>query len=181
MEITKLFLVCMWCLVAAVMAWGQETNNQPQPGILGYLDPQTGAFRPAHPAAQEFQLSALPTFTGTIDLTITITVKSSGLTSISCTGHISVDDAAGTGSKHNEYKTVAATGSGTTRTCTVKVPYAWGLSGQPYDFMYTGYSVFATAGSATALPQRTVSVDLFDSRNVPANGAITNLTAAVTI
>jgi hypothetical protein len=47
--------------------------------------------------------------------------------------------------------------------------------------MYTGYSVFATAGTASALPQRTVSVDLFDSRNVPADGAITAMTAAVTI
>lgn len=176
-KIATLLLVCMCCLIAVSITWSQATNEPPKPGILGYLDTQTGAFRPAHPAAQEIQLSALPTFTGTINLTITIAVKSSGLTSISCTAHTSVDDAAGSGSKHDEYKTVAATGSGTTRTCNLKIPYEWSLSGQPY----TGYSVFATAGTTGGLPQRTVSVDLFDSRNVPPNGAIITMNAAVTI
>jgi len=181
MKITKLLLVCICCLTATLIAWSQTTTNPAKPGILGYLDPQTGAFRPAHPPVQDFQLSALPTFTGTINVAITITVKSSGLSGFSCTAHTHVDDAAGSGSKHDEYKTVAATGSGTTRTCNLKIPYAWSLGGQPFDFMYSDYSVSAKAGTTSGLPQRTVSVDLFDSRNVPPDGATTNLSAAVTI
>jgi hypothetical protein len=93
---------------------------------------------------------------------------------------MSVDDAGGSGN-YDEYKTIAATGTGTTRTYSLKIPYAWSLSSQTNDFMYSGYSVVATAGTASALPQRTASVDVFDGRNVPPNGAITNLTAAVTL
>ena len=55
------------------------------------------------------------------------------------------------------------------------------LGGQPFDFMSSDYSVSAKAGTTSGLPQRTVSVDLFDSRNVPPDGATTILTAAVTI
>src|SRR5438034_8398924 len=95
MKITKLFLVCTCCLLAAPIAWGQATNEPAKPGILGYLDPQTGAFRPAHPPVQDFQLSAVPMYAGTITLTITITVKTSSLTNISCTAHAHVDDAGG--------------------------------------------------------------------------------------
>src|SRR5437899_10531696 len=57
MKITKLFLVCTCCVLAAPIAWSQATNEPAKPGILGYLDPQTGAFRPAHPPVQDFQLS----------------------------------------------------------------------------------------------------------------------------
>ena len=149
MKAKKLFWVCVCCPIAAVMAWGQVTN--------------------ARPAAQEFQLSALPTYTGTVYVTLTITVKTASLTSISCTAHVFVDDAAGSGAKHNEYDTVAASGTGTTRTCSLKIPYAWSLGGQPYDYMYSDYSVSGMAGTTSGLPKRTVSVDLFDSRSVPPN------------
>jgi hypothetical protein len=56
MKLTKPVLVCTCCLIAALVAWSQATDNPARPGILGYLDPQTGAFRPAHPAAQEFSV-----------------------------------------------------------------------------------------------------------------------------
>jgi hypothetical protein len=46
--------------------------------------------------------------------------------------------------------------------------------------MSTGYSVFGSTGTA-ALPQRSASRSPLDTRKVPANGAITALTAAVTL
>jgi hypothetical protein len=79
-----------------------------------------------------------------------------------------------------ETDTVAATGTGSTRTCKLTIPYAWSLTTQSTDNMTTGYSVFATTG-ATGLPQRTASRSPLDTRKVPANGATTALTAAVTI
>ena len=179
MKISKLFLVCTCCLLAAPIAWGQTTNEPAKPGIPGYLDPQTGAFRPAHPAAaQVIDLSAVPMFAGTITLTVTLTVKTPGLTYISCTVTTSVFDSL-TGT-HYESNTVAATGTGSTRTCKPKIPYSWSLLDGTAAFMDTNFSVFAGAGQ-TGLPQRTVSDNNFDQRNVPPNGAITTLSAAVTI
>jgi hypothetical protein len=180
MKITKMFLVCICCLTVALIAWSQTTDNPAGPGILGYLDPQTGAFRPAHPSAQVMTASALPVSTGKIDLTLTITVKTAGLTNISCAVHARVDDGGGQGD-YDESASVAASGTGTTRTCTLKTPYAWSLGDAPVDFLYTTWSVTGQAGTTGGLPQRTVSNSLFDQRNVPPNGAITTLTAAVTM
>jgi hypothetical protein len=42
----------MCCLIVAPAVWGQTANSSAKPGILGYLDPNTGAFRPV-PAAEE--------------------------------------------------------------------------------------------------------------------------------
>jgi hypothetical protein len=52
MRITKLLLICMCCLIVSPAVWGQTANSSAKPGILGYLDPNTGAFRPV-PAADE--------------------------------------------------------------------------------------------------------------------------------
>jgi hypothetical protein len=170
----------MCCALTAPIAWSQATNNTASPGILGYVDPQTGAFRPVHQTVQSnIEASAVPIFTGTIELTITITVKTAGLTYISCTVTTSVFDSL-TGT-HNESSTVLATGTGTTRTCKPKIPYAWSLLEGTSDFMNTNFSVFAGAGQ-TGLPQRTAGDNFFDeNRNVPPNGTITSLTTAVTL
>ena len=79
-----------------------------------------------------------------------------------------------------ETDTVAATGTGATRTCKLSIPYAWGLATQSSDSMSTSYEVFGTAGT-TGLPQRTSSLSPLDTRKVPAKGAITALTANVTL
>lgn len=47
MRFTRKLLIWVCCLIAAIpVAWGQAVNTQSRPGILGFLDPQTGAFRP---------------------------------------------------------------------------------------------------------------------------------------
>jgi hypothetical protein len=75
---------------------------------------------------------------------------------------------------------VAATGTGTTRTCKLSIPYAWSLTTPSTDSMHTSYSVLGSTGT-TGLPQRSASRSPLDTRKVPANGAITALTAAVTL
>ena len=122
-------------------------KGRTKPGILGYLDPDTDAFRPV-PAADE-TTDALTTFGGTITVSFAITVKSTGLTNVSCTIEVSVLDALTSSPRsYGESATAAATGSGTTRTRKVTLPYAWALATQASDNMTTSY--FVTGGGSVS-------------------------------
>lgn len=81
---------------------------------------------------------------------------------------------------YTESNTVAATGTGSTRTCKLTIPYSWALATQSSDNMSTSYSVFGSTGTS-GLPQRTAGRSPLDTRKVPSNGTTTTLTAAVTI
>jgi hypothetical protein len=180
MKITKLLLTCMCCLIAAPAVWGQAANSPARPGILGYLDPHTGAFRPIPPAVEEdAEAPAATTFTGTVTVTITITVKTAALTNFICSADVSVVDGTTSPIFYGETDSVAATGTGSTRTCKLSIPYAWSLTSQSTDSMTTSYTVLGSTGT-TGLPQRGSSRSPLDTRKVPANGATTALTAAVT-
>ena len=83
MRTTRLLFTCMCCLIAAPAVWGQTPNTSAKPGVLGYLDPHTGAFRPIpQMAAEDIELPPPTTFGGTISVTLTITLKTTGLTMI---------------------------------------------------------------------------------------------------
>jgi hypothetical protein len=180
MRITKLLLICMCCVMVAPTVWGQTENGPAKPGILGYLDPHTGAFRPVPSGAEEGP-DALTTFTGTITVTLTITLKTTGLTNITCSEQVYVLDAVTTSPRfYTESNSVAATGTGGTRTCKLSIPYAWALATQSSDSMTTSYSVTGFTGT-TGLPLRGSTLSPLDTRKVPANGATTALTAAVTL
>jgi hypothetical protein len=181
LRITKLWLICMCCVMVAPAVWGQAATAPAKPGILGYLDPHTGAFRPVPSAAEEGPDVAAPTtFGGTVTVTLTITLKTTGLTNITCSEDISVVDNPTSPRVFDETNTVAATGTGSTRTCKLSIPYSWGLTTQATDNMTTSYSVSGSTG-ASGLPQRTSTLFPVDTRKVPANGTITNLTASVTL
>ena len=165
--------------MVAPAVWGQTENGPAKPGILGYLDPHTGAFRPV-PSGAEESPDALTTFTGTITVTLTITLKTTGLTNITCSEEVSVLDAAATSPRfYAESNSVAATGTGTTRTCKLAIPYAWALATQASDNMSTSYVVFGS--TSTGPPTRSSTLSPLDTRKVPANGATTALTANVTL
>ena len=184
MRFTKLLLICVCCLLAASAAWGQAADNLAKPGILGYFDPQTGAFRPLPQAVPDDAdlPPAATTFTGTINVTITVTLKTTTITNVTCQIGTSTVDAITSGAavSYNESDSVTATGSGATRTCKLSIPYSWVLSTQPADTMSTTYIVL---GGATTVgsPTRTAGRGPLDTRKVPANGATTTLTAAVTL
>jgi hypothetical protein len=182
MRITKLLLICMCCVMVAPTVWAQTATSQAKPGILGYLDPHTGAFRPVPAAAEEDSaLPAATTVTGTVTVTLTITLKTTGLTNVTCTESVSVFDASTTSpSSFDESNSVAATGTGTTRTCKLSIPYSWGLTTASTDSMTTSYEVFGVTGT-TGLPSRSSFHIPLDTRKVPANGSITALTANVTL
>jgi hypothetical protein len=176
-----LLLICMCCVMVAPAVWAQTANSQAKPGILGYLDPHTGAFRPVPAVAEDSaEAPAATTFTGTVTVTLTITLKTAGLTNITCSEEVSVFD--GTTSPHSfgESNIVAATGTGTTRTCKLAIPYSWSLTTQSSDNMTTSYTVSGFTGT-TGLPERGSTQFPLDTRKVPANGAVTALTAAVTL
>jgi hypothetical protein len=181
MRITKILLVCLFCLMGVSAVWAQTENTQSKVGILGYLDPKTGAFRPVPQVSSDAIEPELTftSFTGTITVTLTITVKSTGLTTFVCTASTGTADAA-SGKSYSEGVTANATGTGTTRTCKLTIPYAWSLASQASDSMSTSYTVIGTAGTTIA-PSRTSDLFNLDTRKVPANGAVTTLTAAVTL
>jgi hypothetical protein len=186
MRITKLLLICICCLLAVSTVWGQSANSQAKPGILGYLDPHTGAFRPIAPPVDEaavIEPPAVTVFGGTINVTITVTVKSVGITNVICSIDTFVTDnlLSGTPRSFAESNSVVATGTGATRTCKLSIPYSWGLVTQASDSMTTGYGVVGAASATGAPPTRSSGLTPLDTRKVPANGTITTLTAAVTI
>jgi hypothetical protein len=185
MKFTNLLLICMCCVMVAPAAWGQAANNAAKPGILGYLDPKTGAFRPVPSATDEVvDPATFTTFGGTITVTLTITVKSTALTVFTCSAEVSVEDNVSSGNPRSlaESATATATGTGATRTCKLTIPYAWSLATHASDSMSTGYFAFGNGASTTgADTSRSSSVLFLDTRPVPANGATTALTAAVTL
>ena len=162
MRIAKVLLIGLCCLAVAP-AWAQTANSAAKTGVLGFFDPQTGAFRPAQTIGEDVEPAAVATFGGTINVTLTTVLD--GTTSFT---------------NYFETDTVAATGTGATRSCKLVIPYSWSLASQLTDFMSTSYHVSGGAG-ATGLPQRTAGRSPLDNRKVPANGTITNLTANVTI
>jgi len=183
MRITKLFLICVCCVVVTPAVWGQAASAPVRPGILGYLDPHTGAFRPVPSAVEDgAEAAALATFGGSITVTLTITVKSTGITTVTCSAGVSVEDAITTGVPRifEESNVVAATGTGSARKCVLTIPYSWSLASQSSDSMSTTYTVSGSAAS-NGLPQRSSTLSPLDTRKVPINGTITALTANVTI
>jgi hypothetical protein len=179
MRIAKVLLIGFCCLAVAP-AWAQTANSAAKTGVLGFFDPQTGAFRPAQTIGEDVEPAAVATFGGTINVTLTITVKTAGITNVTCTAEVTVLDGTTSFTNYFETDTVAATGTGATRSCKLVIPYSWSLASQLTDFMSTSYHVSGGAG-ATGLPQRTAGRSPLDNRKVPANGTITNLTANVTI
>ena len=131
-------------------------------------------------AAEDVELPAATPFGGTISVTITITIKTTSLSNITCLAETTVTDNLTSPVIYNESNTVAATGTGGTGTCKLTIPYSWALATQPSDSMSTSYSVFGSTGTS-GLPQRTASRTPLDSRRVAASGATTTLTAAVTL
>jgi len=183
MKISKLWLICISCFLIVLAANGQSGSSQTGSGIPGYLNPRTRSFRPLPQAADNaVEPPALTTFTGTVKLTITITVKSTGITNLKCAAIVDAEDNLLLGSRSfSELDFVAATGTGTTRTCTLSVPYSWGLATQSSDTMMTSYEVGNNLLLTATPPARTSLLVPLDSRKVPANGTITTLTANVTI
>lgn len=179
---TLLLIISLTLCANSGWAQGQERGLR---GVPGYLDPLTGEFRAMLPAVQQQadEAAAAPTtFGGTFAFTFTITVSSTigSTVKIGCEGQAVVSDANGT---YLESAAVAVTrGTGSTVSCTVKIPYSWALSSASTDHVQLTYSILSpVSASATAgFPNRS-SVHTLPPILVPANGATTNVTVTATI
>lgn len=176
----------------APISFGQLASQRPASHhVLGYFDPATGIFQPAHPAVESDATTA-STETGELIVKFTITVKST----IPKNGVIGCSAAADTGDAAGDYEEratgVATLVSGSTYTCSAIIHYSWlldtpttdpvGLSGSvTLDY---GYQVTASNGSDTvveAVESRGSTPSIPELKSVPANGLTTTINVSVTL
>ncbi len=177
---TILASICLLALPLPTWGQAQRANDLARPGIPVHV------FRPTPPdsiESPEAFASIVPT-TGTLVFTFTITVKSvlPSTDTIACEATAVVFDTSSTRS-FDEVAAVAATGSGTTRTCKVTIPYSWTLASPTTDMVILTYTVSAPGVFFTisnTLPFRFASASL-PNMKVPANGATTPIAVNVTI
>ena len=126
---------------------------------LGFYDRTTGAFTPLEVASEEVEPAVTTTASGEFIFNFTITLKSAVPTNavIGCDANVEVADLT-TGLSYGEQGSSIATGTGTTRTCTVKIFYSWTLTSpdtadmvsMSYDAsMIKGYEATASNGTGT--------------------------------
>ena len=180
-SIVFMFLASMLGLVApgASQSAGSATGS----GIPGYLDPRTGEFhvKPVPPAVGPQSIFPNVATTGTLVYKFTITIKSTDITTseqIACMSTNDVQDIS-SGRSFEEEKTVAATRTGSTATCTITVPYSWALSSASSDMISQDLSVTVPYSTFT-LPAR-VSSQTLASFKVPVSGTTTTTSVAFTI
>ena len=196
MQTRRTILVFLVILVVglAPSAFGQFASHFPlSRRELGYYDHATGAFTPLQLAAQEAEAppATTPT-TGTIVFSITITLKTAvpknGV--VACEGHAFVNgDSSGFNAQENGF--ALATGTGTTRTCKVTIPYSWLLASPTTDSvslfynasMVEGIELTATNGTGTTVVFANVrnSSQSIAPIKVPVNGATTTETISITL
>lgn len=175
-----------WISLAALAGMAVATTSAwaagPQKGLVpGFLDAKTGVFmtQVGSAPAGEIDPQALTTYTGTLSLKINITLKSSVPADwpIHCTQTATFLDVGGV-LNYNSSKTVLATRSGSTATCTVNINYAWQFNGAN-SMIYTNYMV-NTLGTSTVLEQ-IEALGNMSPITLPASGQTTARTVSVTL
>ena len=184
MKITKNILVGLCLLGLTLPVWGQKPNEVAKPGILGYLDPKTGAFRPLvqNPVENEESEIPLAATTGKFVFKFTIAIASKNLGSDTIVCNASASPFGDTsGLSISESASVKATVIGSTATCTVTIPYSWPLKSASTDTVFLDYDVEATGGTTTLGQPTRLSSQSLSSIKVPLSGATTTETIASTI
>ena len=183
--IPTILLACM-CSVGLVQPLlGQTAMANQTPGILGFLDARTGAFKPLPQLGPDLEdiAAASTTVTGKLVFSFTITVSSTGLSAdtVVCTGTASLLDSPSTGGLFIEETASVGVKEAATVTCTVTIPYSWTLATLTTDKVSLAYAISVAGTTATtALPNRLSSHSL-GTISVPANGATTTETIKATI
>ncbi len=172
------------CLVALTLpAWSQSTNQEsvhgkPSHGVLGYLDPRTGTFKPMPPQSTGEAPTPPPT-QGTIVINLYVKVASTfpAGEQFSCGGSASVFES----SFFDEEASVVGNLSGDLLTCTITIPYYWRLSTPGSDTVSVGFTVQAVGPSSSGgLPQR-LSDQSIATIPVPAQYKTTTFSLSATI
>ena len=134
-------------------------------GILGYLDPATGAFRVAASAATSTAVSK-----GNIVVSFTISVASviAATSPITCAVTANVYLAANPYSPITDSANSLATRNGATASCRVTIPYQW--SGYASTDMVSLWYELSTAGRDSQQPLANIKV--------PATGTTTSFSVS---
>ena len=191
MKISMKVLLTSFCMMLACGATLLQTASAADAlspgrvGILGHMDPKTGAFRPVSPSDQNIEETDMlaTTIGGKFIFNFTITLSSpiSTSTPIICTANASIMEISASYTTIADYiETVSAAAtrsSATAARCSVAIPYSWLLQSPTTDFVTLGYSV-ATTG--TVYPQRSSSSHAMAIK-LPANGIITTKAFNVTL
>jgi len=178
-------------LAGTVSAFAQADESSSHKKVLGYQDSETGVFRPVEYVIPE--ATTTPS-TGTIQLTITITLKTPVPTggSVLCSSAIvasSTSLSIGTGIDYVETAAAAAKVTGATATCTVLTPYSWVIppaSSTTLDSLTGSYSVTilpapSTTVTIATLKERSSSSQFLSTKTIPAVGTISKYTVAATL
>jgi hypothetical protein len=167
MKSTTLVSAALCALAAAIPASDAGGLPAASPGILGYLDAQTGAFRPlATPEA----VTATTSAAGSISVNAHIFLQSKSVNEdkITCIATAEVRDSAGV---ITEQASTTATPEGLLiAICEVTIPYEWQLASAATD-MITLTLEITTPGRSSTRPVATFKI--------PASSASFSVTAAM--
>jgi len=184
--------IALGTLGGSVLASAQTANKPPARRIFGFQDSRTGTFHPLGNSVDIADPAATTTFAGTIEATVTITLK----TPLATGGQVACDveaDAISSGASgeadYVETATKLATVSGSTATCKVNIPFSWllftasttqanSLSGNLDVFMYSPVTTSIT-GLTLDLAREHIQAIVINGGKV-ADGILT-VAAAVTL
>lgn len=182
----RLRTIAIWALAIAFGGSLFAQENSSGKKVFGYQDSE-GTF---HPMAKAVPDTTTPATTGTVDVTLTITVKSTfptGTTrSILCGANViaTMISATDTVTDYTETAYANATGSGTSFTCTLKIPYSWIVSSTAVEKSVLGsYIVTVNNSTLSAGPAilRISQGDFLSTSTIPATGTTSSYAVAVTI
>ncbi len=194
MNCSRMILLCVCFAGLTPFLWSQNGNhvsrNDHPAGVLGYLDPQTGAFRPVHRHAGKGRDGLEPgtvTITGKFVFNFTITLDSavpSGDAVGCAAGAQTYDETRETDLDESGFAQATITGS--TASCTVSLPYSWLMASPSEDTVRLNSDVFIfnptnnglnLDGYFTRYSLHTINPDLA----VPPSGQTTTVPVAATI
>jgi hypothetical protein len=155
-------------------------------------------------AATPSTTTAAATYTGTIDITVTVKLISTlpKDTTLRCSGSVGLEVITteqitpnlglGTGSFLNNQESVNATISGSTATCKFSLPYSWAVPASTSKSTVTVSGITGSVGIAatatettgsipTNIVVRSTSASLIGPATIPADGSTTTLTASTVL
>ena len=157
----------IWTALTALVWTASASGSQAQTLVPGYYNPRTNTF---HPRLNISPAAGGTSHTGTIDVTVGVTLISSipSGQQVQCDVTVTATDTSGDFSE--VISNVAATVSDKTASCTTAIPYELTLSGT------ASYTVSVTViASGTTAAYRDVDLPGTATATLPANGTTTKV------
>jgi hypothetical protein len=196
-SIALVAVFALMTLGGSVLAFAQTTSHAEATKVFGFQDSRTGTFHPLGTAPDiSDAAAATTTYTGTIETTVTVTLKTAlpkGGT-VACRVEADPTSEGVSGDVfYEETATAIATVSGSTATCKVNIPFSWLLftpstaSGKVQTNSITGsLDVTMYSPITTSIVGITEDVAREQTRAIVINGGVVadgtlTVTAAVTL